>query len=143
MLAAITPTAPKTGIPSPSSIPSMPDVKPPKQTKPYITLEEQETIIIISRTSPTVRISTTDQTMVTKLNNLCEKAPDQYRLIRTDGEYENFYEVADKSLISFRQKKREVTEEQRQAAGERFRQLHASGALKKNKDKNKENNKCD
>lgn len=139
MITAVVPrqASTKTNIPDPSSVPPMPEVLPPKQTKPSISIDEQETIIIIPRNSNTAKISTTDQTMVTRLNNLCKKAPEHYKLVRTDGEYENFYEVTDKAFISFRSKKKEVSEEQRAAASERFKQMHADGKITKKK--NKEN----
>lgn len=91
-----------------------------------MSIEEQETVIIIPRDSKTARISTSDSTMKTKLDKLCESSPALYRLTERDSEnIFSFYEVKDKSLISFRQKKREISEERKQAAAERFKQMHA------------------
>ena len=48
-----------------------------------------------------------------------------YKVINEDGA-SKIYRCYDKSMVSLRQKKREVTEEQRKAAGERMRKYQAS-----------------
>lgn len=84
-----------------------------------IPLEEQETLIHFMRGEDFATISTTDSTMITKMTKLCEANPDMYWLKSDDG-YSKIYKCRDKGMISLRQKKREVSEEQRKAAGERL-----------------------
>lgn len=60
-----------------------------------------------------------------KLDKLCKISPDMYSLI-TDTGRGKIYCLEDKTLISFRAKKRELSEEQRLAAGERMRKYHKS-----------------
>lgn len=90
-----------------------------------IPLEEQETVIHFMRGEDFVTISTTDSTMITKMTKLCDNNPDMYKVINEDGA-SKIYRCYDKSMVSLRQKKREVTEEQRKAAGERMRKYQAS-----------------
>lgn len=90
-----------------------------------IPLEEQETLIHFMRGEDFATISTTDSTMITKLDKLCKSNPDMYWLKSDDG-YSKVYKCRDKSMVSLRQKKREVSEEQRKAAGERMKKYQAS-----------------
>ena len=90
-----------------------------------IPLDEQETVIHWMRGEDFATISTTDSTMITKMNKLCEGNPDMYWLKSDDG-YSKIYKCRDKSMVSLRSKKREVTEEQRKAAGERMKKYQAS-----------------
>ena len=90
-----------------------------------IPLEEQETVIHFMRGENFATISTTDNTMITKMTKLCDNNPDMYKVINEDGA-SKIYRCYDKSMVSLRQKKREVTEEQRKAAGERMRKYQAS-----------------
>ena len=85
-----------------------------------VLLEEQETCISFSRTDNDCIVWTSDSTTMTKLNKLCEIAPEVYR-VRAVGYYKGKivhkeYVISDKTLISFRTKKttRELTEEQKQ-----------------------------
>lgn len=61
---------------------------------------------------------------ITRLDKLCEKSPDYYSLV-TDTGRGKIYRVSDKRLISFRSAKREMTDEQKKAAGERMRKMQA------------------
>lgn len=90
-----------------------------------IPLEEQETVIHFMRGEDFATISTTDSTMITKMTKLCDNNPDMYKVINEDGA-SKIYRCYDKSMVSLRQKKREVTEEQRKATGERMRKYQAS-----------------
>lgn len=90
-----------------------------------IPLEEQETVIHFMRGEDFATISTTDSTMITKMTKLCDNNQDMYKVINEDGA-SKIYRCYDKSMVSLRQKKREVTEEQRKAAGERMRKYQAS-----------------
>ena len=93
-----------------------------------VLIEEQETTINYARNYDWATVWTSDTTVMTKLDKLCEKS-DSYVLVGTgksilDGEVvSKTYKVKDKSLISFRVKKMErgskqMTEEQRQAMAE-------------------------
>ena len=97
-----------------------------------IAINEQETVINIFRDKKECYIWTSDSTMITKLDKLCEKAPDYYVLEnagRITGEIvDKCYIVKDKSLISFRSGKVVLTDEQKQIRAERMRKsLHRSG----------------
>ena len=85
---------------------------------------EQETVIQFSRNDPGVVIDTSDSTMMTKLDKLVA-ASAHYTLerVHTLGGEESgrLYRVDDKSLIQFRSKKRQYTEEQKKKMVE---QLH-------------------
>jgi hypothetical protein len=95
-------------------------------------LSEQETTINYNREEKTADVWTSDRTVMTKLDRLCETAPENYRCIdiakTRDGELiSKQYTIADKSLLSFRSKKVKVSlsEEQKQANAERLRQARA------------------
>ena len=95
-------------------------------------LSEQETSINYNREEKTVDVWTSDRTVMTKLDRLCETAPENYRCIdiakTKDGELiSKLYTIADKSLLSFRSKKvkANLSEEQKQANAERLRQARA------------------
>ena len=90
-----------------------------------VSIEEQETVILIARNEPHALISTSDTTMKTKLDRMCASAPDMYSVTEDNGRYK-FYKVEDKTLISFRGKKREMSEEAKQAASKRFKDMWAS-----------------
>ena len=62
---------------------------------------------------------------MTKLDKLCKANPDMYSLIADTGRGKT-YRVEDKTLVSFRAKKREMSDEQKIAAGERMRQWQAN-----------------
>lgn len=93
--------------------------------------EEQETVINFPRREDYAIVWTSDTTVMTKLDGLCEKS-EQYALVETGrsklgGEViSKTYKVKDKSLISFRAKKMErearpMTDEQRLAMIERLK----------------------
>lgn len=91
-------------------------------------LEEQETCISWSRTEKTAHVYTSDKTIMTKLDNMCKRSPENYKLLRADtvGGFvcSKDYVIADKKLITLRASKviRELTEEQRRAIGENLKQ---------------------
>lgn len=90
-----------------------------------IPTDEQETIIHFMRNEDFATISTTDSTMITKMSKLCENHPDMYSLKCEDGS-SKIYICKDKTLVSLRKKKREISEERKQAFGEMARQRFAS-----------------
>ena len=96
------------------------------------TIAEQETTINLMRDEDFATIYTCDTTMITKFDKLCKTSPDYYSLIEDTG-YGKRYKVADKSLISFRQKKKEMSEENKAKASERFKELHAEGKIGRKK----------
>lgn len=89
---------------------------------------EQECVINFMRGEDFATVSTSDSTMKTKLDKLCEESPEYYSLIDENNYYKT-YRVADKSLISFRKKKKEMSEEMRDAASARFKKLHEEGKI--------------
>ncbi len=90
-----------------------------------VSISEQEVNINFMRDEDFATIYTSDTTYMTKLDKLCKTSPDMYSLISDNGRGKT-YRVEDKTLISFRAKKREMSEEQKIAAGERMRQHQAS-----------------
>ena len=90
-----------------------------------VSISEQEVHINFMRDENFATIYTSDSTYMTKLDKLCKTSPDMYSLISDAGRGKT-YKLEDKTLISFRAKKRELTEEQKIAAGERMRQYQAN-----------------
>ena len=92
-----------------------------------VSISEQEVHINFMRDEDFATIYTSDTTYMTKLDKLCKTSPDMYSLI-ADTSRGKTYRLEDKTLISFRSKKikRELTEEQKIAAGERMRQYQAN-----------------
>lgn len=94
-----------------------------------IPLNEQETTISFSRDSEQVDIWTNDRTMITKLDKLCKSSPAMYRCKHVGysmGEHEVMdkqYVCSDKSLLSFKPKKRQcapLTDEQKEERAKRL-----------------------
>lgn len=90
-----------------------------------VSISEQEVSINFMRDEDFATIYTSDTTYMTKLDKLCKTSHDMYSLIADTGRGKT-YRVEDKTLISFRAKKRELSEEQRIAAGERMKKYHDS-----------------
>lgn len=90
-----------------------------------VSISEQEVSINFMRDEDFATIYTSDTTYMTKLDKLCKTSPEMYSLITDTGRGKT-YRVEDKTLISFRAKKRELSEEQKIAACERMRQYQAS-----------------
>ena len=93
-----------------------------------IPLSEQETTISFNRDQQEVDIWTNDRTMITKLDNLCKSNPSTYICKETGrnsiGEVmDKRYKITDKTLLSFRTKKKivELTDEQKAERAERLR----------------------
>ena len=93
---------------------------------------EQETNIIFMRGEDFATVCTSDTTMKTKLDKMCESSPEFYSCIDENNYYKT-YKIADKTLVSFRQKKKEMSDENKNAASERFKQLHAEGRIGRKK----------
>lgn len=90
-----------------------------------VSISEQEVCINFMRDEDFATIYTSDTTYMTKLDKLCKTSTDMYSLTSDTGRGKT-YRVEDKTPISFRAKKRELSEEQKIAAGERMRQYQAS-----------------
>ena len=88
-----------------------------------VSISEQEVCINFMRDEDFATIYTSDTTYMTKLDKLCKTSPNMYSLITDTGRGKT-YRVEDKALISFRARKRELSEEQKIAAGERMRKYH-------------------
>lgn len=96
-----------------------------KQQNYSLSIAEQEVNISWMRDEDFAKIYASDSTTITKLDKLCKTSPDMYKLV-SETPVGKSYICMDKSLISFRAKKRELSEEQKEAAGERMRQYQAS-----------------
>lgn len=94
-----------------------------------VTLEEQESVINISRTDNFLYIDTTDSTMITKLRRLLQAEGTEWELVQEDSI--GMKVKAPKNLISLRTKTttRNMTEEQKRQASERMKALHQEGRL--------------
>jgi len=84
-----------------------------------VSISEQEVCINFMRDKAFATIYTSDTTYMTKLDKLCKTSPDMYSLISDTGRGKT-YRVEDKTLISSRSKKKEISEEQKIATGERM-----------------------
>lgn len=90
-----------------------------------VSISEQEVSINFMRNEDHATIYTSDTTYMTKLDKLCVTSPNMYSLITDTGRGKT-YRLEDKTLISFRARKKELSEEQKFAAGERMRKYQAS-----------------
>lgn len=102
-------------------------------------VSEQETITSCMRDQDFAIVYTSDTTMITKFDKLCKNSPEYYSLIERN-KYGNRYKIADKTLVSYRQKKKEMSEENKNAASERFKKLHAEGKVGRKKKIQEEEN---
>ena len=96
-----------------------------RQQNYSLPIAEQEVHVSWMRDENFAKIYASDSTTITRLDNLCKTAPDMYKLVN-ETSVSKSYICMDKTLISFRSKKRELTEEQKEAAGERMKKLHAN-----------------
>ena len=94
-----------------------------------IPVNEQETVIQYNRDSKECNIWTSDSTMITRLDKLCAKAPEYYRLVSDTKTQDKEpagkqYILSDKSMITLRgsRTKRVMTDEQKAEAAKRLRE---------------------
>lgn len=93
-----------------------------------VLLEEQETVVNFQRVGDECTIWTSDKTMMTRLDNLCRRSPEYYKMCREEyckGQVVGkFYKLADKTLVSFRSKKvkQNLTDEEKKERAERLHQ---------------------
>lgn len=90
-----------------------------------VSIAEQEVCINWMRDEEFATIYTSDTTQMTRLDKLCKTSPDMYSLIANTGRGKT-YRIEDKGLISFRSKKREMSDEAKEAASQRFKDMWAS-----------------
>lgn len=83
-----------------------------------VSAAEQETIINYFRDEKGAEVYTCDTLVMAKLDKMCRKFPDVYKLVR-ENDYGKFYAVP-KDRIAFRPPNREVSDEERQKLRERF-----------------------
>ena len=81
---------------------------------------EQELHISFMRDEDFATIYASDTTQITRLDKLCKNNPDMYQVIE-EARYGKKYKLNDKSMISLRAKKREMSEDAKKAAGERMK----------------------
>lgn len=88
--------------------------------KKSVPICEQETYISYMRDESSAKIYTSDSTQITRLDKLCKESPDMYMCL---GETQNgkSYLLKDKSLVSLRKSKRQMTDEQKRLAAERMK----------------------
>lgn len=90
-----------------------------------VPIYEQEVCINMMRDEKTATIYTSDSTYITKLDKLCNSSPEMYSIIE-ETKCGKTYLLQDKTLVSFRAKKKELSDEQRQAAADRMRKYQAN-----------------
>lgn len=104
-----------------------------------IPLEEQETVISFSRDCEQVDIWTNDRTVITKLDKLCKTNPSMYwcrnagKAMGSGDVMDKKYTCADKSLISFKPKKRvcaPLTDEQKEERAKRLKAYQESNGMR-------------
>ena len=95
-----------------------------------IALDEMETTISFSRTGAHAEVWTCDTTMYTRFDKLCKESPAMYTCTeearnRNGQLLSKTYRIADKSLLSFKPKKRKVvlTEEEKAERAERLKRV--------------------
>lgn len=93
-------------------------------------LEEMETTISFSRTGAHAEVWTSDTTMYTKFDKLCKENPTMYTCTeearnRHGDLLSKTYRIADKSMLTFRTKKKSfvLTEEERAERASRFKKV--------------------
>lgn len=90
-----------------------------------LTTEEQETTITFDRVSKQLRLYTSDNTQITKMQKLINASDSAWKLekivLDKDGEPTGyFFSAADKKLLTLRAKKTRLSDEQKTAVRERF-----------------------
>ena len=95
---------------------------------------EQETIILMSRDNDTAKVYTSDYTMMTKFDKICADSDCWQKTRETycEGDVASCEYTAPKSMISFRKRQRQMTEEQRQQCAERLQEMRKDSASQKN-----------
>lgn len=99
-----------------------------------VSIDEQENHISYMRDESYAKVYTSDSTQITRLDKLCRTNPNMYKTIEDTGRGKS-YLISDKGLISFRAKKREMTEEQKRIAAERMRKLHDNGSMSRTRNR--------
>ena len=89
--------------------------------------DEQETVVNFGINDEMANVYTSDRTVWTKLKKCILQDNSEYKIVRIvyskDGDPVAVEVEFPKEFVSFRQKRKEVTEEQRQAAGERLKKM--------------------
>jgi hypothetical protein len=113
-------------------------IKNSKNLKPIFTgcVEERETTITLGAYSSDMTIYTADNTMLTKLKKVLDANPDTVKCWEagrdSNGNATGYFFELDKRHLSIRQTVgREMTADQKAAFGERIKQLHAEGKMKR------------
>jgi hypothetical protein len=95
-----------------------------------IALDEMETTISFSRTGAHAEVWTSDTTMHTRFDRLCKESPAMYTCTdearNRNGELlSKTYRIADKSMLTFRTKKKSfvLTEEEKAERAKRFEKV--------------------
>lgn len=94
-----------------------------KTSKYRPTNDERETIIRYDDASDECLIYTCNRALITRLDRYCQSNPKQWKLYDQD-EYSKTYRTT-KKLLTIREKsvKKEMTQEQRQAASDRLKRM--------------------
>ncbi len=95
-----------------------------------IALDEMETTISFSRTGAHAEVWTSDTTMYTRFDRLCKESPAMYTCTdearNRNGELlSKTYRIADKSMLTFRTKKKSfvLTDEEKAERAKRFEKV--------------------
>lgn len=100
--------------------------------------EEQETTITIMRDENKIRLYTSDNTRVTKMQKLINAPDTTWKLVKTVFDKEGnptgyFFECSDKKMLGLRPKKaavKEMTEEQKERARQHMQKIHQKRQIK-------------
>lgn len=91
-----------------------------RQINNSVSIAEQETNVIFMRDENFATVYTSDSTQITRLDKLCVTSPEYYTCMSDTGRGK-IYRISDKTLLSFRVKKRVMTDEQKRIAGDRMK----------------------
>ena len=90
-----------------------------ENNKMTVPVNEQETHVYYMRDEKCAEVYTSDSTQITRFDKLCKTSPEMYTLIEDTGRGK-MYQIADKSLVSFRSTKRQYTQEQKEEMRQRL-----------------------
>lgn len=98
----------------------------------HVPVEEQETVISYIRAEKCAYIYTSDTNVINKLDKLCETLPGYYKFLRAETVQGQIvakdYILTDKKMVKLRSTKRTMTEEQKQIAADRLKQMRMTRA---------------
>ena len=98
-------------------------------------VEEQETSVAFYRDEDIIKWYTSDNTMLTKFKGLIKNAPDVYKIYVADysdsGKPSGYFIEMPRDFLSFRKKHREMSDEAKEKASNRMKDMWENKKSKK------------